>query len=91
MQELINKHLANGLAEFQGLHIVGKVPITQQLINEFIAEFLRKQARPAHATHAASTNGSGGGIEASALLHLVKKAYVEAQDGKIIVQFELHV
>ena len=104
MKELIEKYLAGGLSEFEGLEVTGSVPVKQEVVNEFIATFLQsmteeKPAAPAaNATPppvnvmptpaATKTETSGASkLPIRLLAGMVKKAEVQAVDGKIILHF----
>jgi hypothetical protein len=88
MRDLIEKHLANGFQEFQGLHITGSIPVRQEVINEFLAELVQHGMadRPASIDSAATPVFS-----VSDALRLVKRAEVKAIQGSVIVEFELRV
>ena len=40
LDDLIRRNLANGLADFEGLHIEGSIPVKTELINSLIADVL---------------------------------------------------
>lgn len=52
LDDLIRRNLENGLADFEGLHIEGNIPIKTELINSLIADVLanglptKKSKRP---------------------------------------------
>lgn len=41
MDELIKRLMANNFAELRGLNVSGDIPVKQEIINEFIAAFLK--------------------------------------------------
>lgn len=51
MQAIINRLAANKLQDFEGLKIIGSIPVSEQIVNEFATEFIQtffsKQATPA--------------------------------------------
>ena len=58
MQDLINKHVANGFSDFKGLRIEGSLPLTEGTINEFISEMLANMTKSSSdtTTGASSSN-----------------------------------
>ena len=52
MNELLQKYIQNGLADFEGLEITGHIPVTQELINSLIADALKPDPTPAPAADA---------------------------------------
>jgi hypothetical protein len=97
LQDLIAHHIANGLAEFEGLHIEGTVPVKQELINAVIADVL------ANGLPAPSSSTGGGPVTdaprpaaaldpkaVQALVQtLVKRAEITAENGAITLHFEV--
>jgi len=91
MQDLLSRLIASGFAEFQGLNITGSVPIKQEVINELIAEVLQNAGKSEAPPESAAGAASLPRIEASALLELIKRAEIKADDGKIILEFDIRV
>ncbi|GAB4458152.1 MAG: hypothetical protein OHK0029_19020 [Armatimonadaceae bacterium] len=99
MNEIINRILANGFADFEGLEITGTVPVRQEFINESLAEVLQglRQGKPEAEPTAASpapaapspSSGSRPRLSTQDLAKLVKKVEVQAQDGKLVLHFEV--
>ena len=57
MQDLINKHLANGFSGFKGIRIEESLPVTEGTINELINEMQTNMAESSsNATTAASSS-----------------------------------
>ena len=83
MQSLINRYIDNGFSDFKGLKVEGSVPITQEVINEFISETLSSMSKP--------SSKSSSRLDTSSLLKLVKKAEIKAEQGKITLMFEVAV
>ena len=70
MQDLINKHLANGFSGFKGIRIEESLPVTEGTINELISEMQTNMAKSSsNATTAVSSSNLGIGT----VLRLVKK------------------
>ena len=86
--DLLEKYRANGFAEFHGLHIVGKIPVAQEVVNEVIAELLR-QSRTMPAGHGAAHQPGTTPLNMQELAHLVRRAEITAADGKVTLDFEL--
>jgi hypothetical protein len=91
MQDFLSRHLANGFAEFPGLNVTGNIPIKQELLNEILAEMLRSGLNPRSVLEPAPDAASPPKIDASRLLERIKRAEVEAAEGKIIFHFEIGV
>lgn len=101
MNELVNKLLANNMAALEGLQISGSVPVHTDLINEVIATVLKdglpgksKSSAPASGPVAPSPSPSPSAgdkpkLEPEALLQLVKRAEVKADNGRIVFEFEV--
>ncbi len=87
MQELINRLLANNLADFEGLEIKGTIPVKEELANELITSYMNDFFVD---TVSASKNSD---IEAD-YIKLLKKLKpslfkVSFEAGKAMVNFEL--
>lgn len=91
MQDLLNKHIANGFSDFEGLNIAGVIPVKQEIINELIADFLQAAMQPASPPQPDLDAPSQPGLDINSLLKLVKKVEVKAADGKVIVGFQIAV
>jgi hypothetical protein len=94
MDELIRSFIANGFADFEGLQITGSIPITQELLNEAIAAFLRESQSAAPdvgvaPSGAAKPPTSAPRIPPALLLKMVRRAEVKATEGKITLEFEI--
>lgn len=100
MDELIGKLLANNMEALQGLEISGSVPVSTDLINGVIAQVLaeglpgksdKAAPTPAMADVPVTPKSSSAKLplDPNALLKLVKRAEVKADNGKIVLQFEV--
>lgn len=99
MDELIKKLMQSGLAELEGLHITGTVPVRQELVNDAIQGFLRDAATPkaaADVADAAQTTAKAAKAASSApslpkevILGMVKRAEVKMHEGQLVVEFEI--
>lgn len=90
MLDLINKHIANGFSDFEGLKVQGSVPITEEIMNEIISEILTSLAKSSSNASAASAS-SILNLDIGKLLMLVKKAEIKAEQGKVTLVFEVSV
>jgi hypothetical protein len=81
MEQILRRAIENGFAEFQGLSITGTIPISDTLINEVLAEWLR--------TKSVAEPIAPSRIDPKNLLQLIKKAEVHANEGKLVLDFEL--
>jgi hypothetical protein len=91
VQNLLNKHISNGFAEFEGLNITGCIPIKQEVINEFITEILQNGIKPPSQSQLGSSSSSKPNINMHDLLKLIKRVEVRVDEGKIILEFEVEV
>ena len=90
MQDLINKHVANGFSDFKGLRIEGSLPLTEGTINEFISEMLANMTKSSSDTTAGASSFKLG-LDIGTFLSLVKKAEIRVEQGKVTLQFEVSV
>jgi hypothetical protein len=96
MDELIRRFIENGFADFEGMHITGTIPVRQETVNEVIAAVLKGEIPiPGAEGGSSGTGGTGGGgrpkpkLPLPDLLKLVQRAEVQADNGRIIVNFEV--
>ncbi len=96
MDELLKQLLADDMAALEGLQLSGSVPVSTDLINGVIAQVLAEglpgsgSNAPIAATSApVKANSSMPRLDPKALLKLVKRAEVKADNGKIMLQFEV--
>ena len=89
MQDLLRRHIDNGLAAFQGLTLTGTIPIAQSALNELIDEALK--AAMAAAPQPSAPQASGAPPDLRTLLPLVRRLEVTAESGRLIVSFEIRV
>ncbi len=94
MRDLINKHLANGLRAFEGARISGQIPVRQEVINELIVDLLRTPPPRDSAGEGADSTAAAKSqpvIPVAQLLPLVKRLELTAEQGKLIVTFDIRV
>lgn len=96
MDELIRRFIESGFADFEGLHITGTIPIRQEIINEVIAAVLKGDIPvPGAEGGASGTAGSGGEgrpkpeLPLPELLKMIQRTEVQADNGRIIINFEV--
>lgn len=85
MNEIIRKHLENGLRDFEGLSITGSIPVRDSLLNGILADLLRSLAQPAQRADAPSDFAAFTPLLAT----MVKKAEIHAKEGVIVVEFQI--
>ena len=90
MQDLINKHVANGFSDFKGLRIEGSLHLTEGTINEFISEMLANMTKSSSDTTAGASS-SKLGLDIGTFLSLVKKAEIRAEHSRLTLEFEISV
>lgn len=88
--DLLEKYRVNGFADFRGLHIAGKVPVAQEVINEVIAELLR-HGRAMPASQPGTPQAGMAPLSMQELAHLVRRAEITAAEGKVTLNFEIGV
>lgn len=100
MEEIIKKMLSGDLKELSGLKINGRVPLSTQLINEVISQFLHPETLEEDRSAGPSPDGAsrkttfpeGENINLPALLRKhMKTLEVNVEEGKIVVDFYLQV
>ena len=92
MDELIRRFIENGFADFEGMHITGTIPVRQEIVNEVIAAVLKGEIPLPGATATGGASGGGEGkpkLPVTALVKMVQRAEVQADDGRIVVTFEV--
>ena len=80
MKELIENALAGGLKDLAGLELSGTIPVKQELINEALQLALESPPPP-----------TSPKFDGRSLLPHVKKARIDASDGKLTLTFEIKV
>lgn len=88
MQNLLEKQIANGFADFPGLAVSGKIPIKESLLNELLADFLQSGAAPREDAAPAEPKRAS---DMKQLLKLIRRASVHADVGVITLEFEIGV
>jgi hypothetical protein len=86
MHNLLKRNLANGLPDFPGFSLSGRIPVREEVINQLTDEFLRNNAEPDELSPA---KDSGDAVAIANILRLVKKAVIHADAG--VVTFEIEV
>jgi len=104
MKQLIEKLIASNFADFEGLQISGTVPVTQELMNEVLAEVLKGGASTSDASADtaavmpvseptpetnAPRKSSGPRLNPKDLLKLITHAEVQAHEGELRLIFEI--
>ena len=85
MQDLINKHLANGFSGFKGIRIEETLPVTEGTINELIMEMQTNMVKSSsNATTAVSSSNLD--LDIGTFLRLVKKAEIRAEHGRLTLE-----
>jgi hypothetical protein len=83
MDEWVRVQLAAGLPAFRGSAIAGTLAVNQELLNELLARWLAAQA----------TGGSepAGAPDVRQLLPFLKQAALRAEEGRLLVDFQVAV
>ena len=84
MTSLFGRLMSNGLADLAGLQISGTLPVKQDLLNEMLGEVMQSMAAPKSAAPK-----QPGAVDPAQFLKLVKRAYVRADAGILILDFEI--
>ena len=77
MEALINRLIDNELEDFEGLKIIGSIPVSEQIVNELAQQFLQdtvqKNEAPAPSKTAEDTSAPPTSNNAPDILGLIKK------------------
>ena len=88
MEEWLKAQIESGFSAFAGARLSGSIPLTEQLLNELLQEWLKNPA----GFGASSAGGSASpGAQFSRWVTLVSEARVEVTAGMVTVKFELKV
>ncbi len=89
------KYLRNDLADFAGLRVSGTLPVKQEILNDLLQSVLSDMTASPATTDVpgggASTGASGGDFDAKRLLKFVKKAEIRAEEGRLVLDFDVNV
>jgi hypothetical protein len=79
----IHELMEGGFRRLTGLKISGTVPLSQDLVNEALAEWIQNTSRP--------HDGEKPSVSVAQFVTLVRKVQVRAEPGVINVDFEIAV
>lgn len=85
------KYLQNDLADFAGLRVSGTLPVKQEILNDLLQTVLADMQAPASAPAPASPSASESGMDPKRLLKFVKKAELRAEEGRLVLDFDVQV
>lgn len=93
MANPLEKYLENDLADFAGLRVSGTLPVKQEVLNDLLQSVLTDLATPKSAavTDTPKPASSAPNVDPSKLVKFVKKAQVRAEDGRLVLDFDLAV
>lgn len=83
MDEWVRAQLAAGLPAFRGSAIAGTLAINQELLNELLAQWLAAQA--------AGGSAPARPPDVRQLLPFLKQAALRAEQGRLLVDFQVAV
>jgi hypothetical protein len=83
MRDWIAAQLAAGLPGFAGSKLSGTVAAKQEVINELIAKWLAANSAPSAAPSAAPL------VDPRMVRAAIKRASVRAENGKLLIDFEI--
>ena len=89
----LEKYLQNDLAEFAGLRISGTVPVKQEILNDLLQSVLTDMtsgSTPAVAVPTGTATAAPG-FDPKTLLKHVKKAQIRAEEGRLVLDFDVSV
>lgn len=89
MINIINKHLANKLSGFKGLEISGEIPISDELLNDFVQALISDLKKPSSSS--SKGNSSQANLNISDLIGHVKSLKIQSLSGKVNVEFKVMV
>ncbi len=85
MQQVIHRILTNNLSDFEGLNIKGKIPISEEIVNQLISSYV-------DAFFSSNTASNSGPDSDYTKLFKKLKPYafkISFEQGKAIIDFEL--
>lgn len=87
------KYLQNDLADFAGLRVSGTLPVKQEILNDLLQTVLKDmQAAPdSTPTPASLDKPAASGVDPKRFLKFVKKAEVRAEEGRLVLDFDVSV
>jgi hypothetical protein len=83
MREWIEAQLAAGLPALKGSAVSGTLAVKQELINEFLAQWLAEGAR--------RPGGGAAPADVGRAVGFIKEAAVRAEPGTLLVDFKIAV
>ncbi len=98
MEALINRLIDNELEDFEGLKIIGSIPVSEHIVNElaqqFLQDTLQKSEAPAPSRTAEDTSATPTSSNAPDILGLIKKLDIHNfritfEHGKMILNLDI--
>lgn len=91
MKELIENALTGGMKELAGLELSGTIPIKQELINDALQAALETASDSGGAGETQGAAAPKPKIDGKAFLPHVKRARIDANNGKLTLTFEIKI
>ena len=88
--DMLAHYLARGLIDFRGLELIGTIPVPDKVLNELIRQYLTQGMGAANPSHQAPPSQQPQ-VPVAELVRLVKRAEIEAHEGRIVLHVELRV
>lgn len=92
MNELIRQLIARDLTDFEGMELRGSIPVRTELVNQLIAVFLNEPESESASVVSVPENGEPAAkvsLPMPLLKRMVRRAAVRAEEGRIILDFEI--
>jgi hypothetical protein len=83
MNEWLQKQIDNGFSDFKGLNVTATIPLRDALLNELIADALRRSP--------AASKAPAPAVDARRFLGFVKKAEVHASEGVVALDVVVRI
>jgi hypothetical protein len=81
MNQWLQKQIDNGFSDFKGLNVTATIPLRDALLNEIIADALRRPA----------SESKTPGVDVRQYLGFVKKAEVHASEGVVALDVVIKI
>jgi len=97
MEALLNRLIANDLEDFEGLKIIGSIPVSERIVNELAQQFIQdtlQKEKPSAMPTGESDGSSNDTPQTPDVLGLAKKLDIHNfritfQEGKMVLNVDI--
>ncbi len=89
--DLLAWYLSRGLVDFRGLELIGTLPMTDDVLNELIRQLLQQVMSGSGPAAIQEPAREGPRLPLAELVKLIKRAEIEAHEGRLVLHVELRV